>query len=83
MLEFIILMAVLNLLMKWKVGTKELITYVPQQEAAQEKPGKAYVLGNSAEYEFKSLDDAMEFREMRLSGWSGNAIDFYKWKEEA
>ena len=77
MLEFIILMAVLNLLMKWKVGTKEIITYTPQ-----EKPGKAYVLGNTAEYEFKSLDDAMEFREMRLSGWKGNAIDFYKWKEE-
>ena len=83
MLEFIILMVVLNLLMKWKVGTKELITYAPQQEAPQEKPGKAYVLGNSAEYEFKTLDDAMEFREMRLSGWKGNAIDFYKWKEEA
>lgn len=80
MLEFIILMVVIHLLMKWKVGTKELITY--KLNEPEEKPGKAYVLGNSAEWEFKSLDDAMEFREMRLSGWKGNAIDFYKWKEE-
>ena len=82
MLEFIILMVVLNLLMKWKVGTKELITYVPQEAPQEKKPGNAYALGNTAAYEFKSLDDAMEFREMRLSGWRGNAIDFYKWKEE-
>lgn len=77
MLEFILLMIVLNILMKIKVGEKVEIV-------EPEEPGKAsaYVCGNSMEWEFKSLDDAMEFREMRLSGWKGNAMDFYKWKEE-
>lgn len=77
MLEFIILMVILDLLMKWKVGEKVAV------EAPQEKQKpKAYVCGNTAEWEFESLDDAMEYREMRLSGWKGNAIDFYKLKEE-
>lgn len=79
MLEFIILIVVLNLLMKWKVGTKELITYTTKEEPV---PSKAYVLGNQAEWEFDNLDDAMEYREMRLSGWKGNAVDFYKLKGE-
>ncbi len=77
MLEFIILMVVLDLLMKWRVGEKVAV------EAPKEKPiPKAYVMGNTAEWEFKSLDDAMEFREWRLAGNKGNAIDFYKEREE-
>lgn len=76
MLEFIILMVILDLLMKWQVGEKV-------QIETQDKPKpKAYVCGNTAEWDFKSLDDAMEFRELRLSGWRGNALDFYKMKEE-
>lgn len=75
MLEFIILMVVLDILLKIKVGT------VAEEEPPKPKP-KAYVCGNTAEWDFKTLDDAMEFREMRKSGWKGNAIDFYKWKEE-
>lgn len=76
MLEFIILMVVLDILVKIKVGTVE--TEPPKPK---ENP-KAYVCGNSAEWDFKTLDDAMEYREMRLTGWKGNAIDYYKWKEE-
>ena len=76
MLEFIILMVVLDILVKIKVGTVE--TEPPKPK---EKP-KAYVCGNTAEWDFKTLDDAMEYREMRLTGWKGNAIDYYKWKEE-
>lgn len=75
MLEFIILMVVLDILLKIKVGT------TVETEPQKPKP-KAYVCGNQAEWDFKTLDDAMEFREMRKSGWKGNAIDFYKWKEE-
>lgn len=78
MLEFIILMVILDLLMKWQVGEKVVVG------EPKEKPiPKAYVMGNQAEWEFKSLDDAMEFREWRLAGNKGNAIDFYKEKEEA
>lgn len=77
MLEFIILMVILDLLMKWQVGEKVAV------KEPQEKPiPKAYVCGNTAEWDFKSLDDAMEFREMRLSGWKGNALDYYREKEE-
>ena len=39
-------------------------------------------MGNTAEWEFESLDDAMEFREWRLAGNKGNAIDFYKERED-
>lgn len=75
MLEFIILMVVLDILLKIKVGA------TVEAEPQKPKP-KAYVCGNTAEWDFKTLDDAMEFRDMRKSGWKGNAIDFYKWKEE-
>lgn len=76
MLEFIILMVVLDILLKIKVGS-----VVKAEEPPKPKP-QAYVNNNTAAWDFKSLDDAMEYREMRLSGWKGNAIDFYKWKEE-
>lgn len=77
MLEFIILMVILDFLMKWTVGKEE------PEPSPQEKPKpKGYVCGNTAAWDFKTLDDAMEYRELRLSGWKGNAIDFYKWKEE-
>lgn len=76
MLEFIIIMVILDILMKIKVGQKVEIV-----EPKPADPGKAYVMGNQAEWEFKSLDDAMEYREMRVSGWKGNAKDYYEWKE--
>ena len=78
MLEFIVLMVILDLFVRWQVSEE------PAQEPPKKEPPKpkAYVCDNSAEWDFKTLDDAMEFREMRLSGWKGNAIDFYKWKEE-
>lgn len=77
MLEFIILMVILDLLMKWQVGEK-----VAVEEPQKKQKPKAYVCNNTAEWDFKSLDDAMEFRELRLTGWKGNALDYYKWKEE-
>lgn len=32
--------------------------------------------------DFKSLDDAMEYAELRKTGWHGSVSEFYKWKEE-
>lgn len=73
MLEFIILMVILDLLMKWRVNEEVVV------EEPKEKPiPKAYVMGNKAEWEFETLDDAMEFREWRMAGNRGNAIDFYR-----
>ena len=70
-------MVILDLLMKWQFGEKVTV------EEPKEKPiPKAYVMGNTAEWEFESLDDAMEFREWRLAGNKGNAIDFYKERED-
>lgn len=34
------------------------------------------------EREFDSLDDAMEYAELRKTGWRGGIDDYYKWKEE-
>ena len=77
MLEFIILMVILDLLMKWQFGEK-----VSVEEPQEKQKPKAYVMGNTAEWEFESLDDAMEYREWRLAGNRGNALDFYKEREE-
>ena len=78
MIEFIILMIVLDILMKIAVGKED----PPPQQANKYDNGTAdaYIYNNS--WEFKSLDDCMEFRELRLTGWKGNAKDFYEWKEE-
>lgn len=32
--------------------------------------------------DFASFDDAMEYADLRKTGWSGDIDDFYKWKEE-
>lgn len=81
MIEFILLMIVLEVLTKIVVGEKECWTEVDAGVDATDNGTKeAFVLNNA--WEFKSLDDCMEFRELRRSGWRGNAIDFYKWKEE-
>ena len=50
MLEFIILMVVLDILLKIKAGT------TVETEPQKPKP-KAYVCGNTAEWDFKTLDD--------------------------
>lgn len=77
MLEFMILMCVLFLLSKIPVGKAE-----PNEEYNPYRNGvaDAYIKNNS--WEFKSLDDAMEFRELRTTGWRGNAEDFYRLKGE-
>lgn len=84
MLEFVILMIVLDLIMKF---TMKLHEGDVVEEPKEVKPHKdcykaAYVCGNEAEWDFESLDDAMEFREWRLAGNKGNAIDFYEYKKD-
>lgn len=77
MLEFVILILVLSMLAKIPVGEP----VKPEKRNNYDNgTADAYVLNNN--WEFKSLDDCMEFRELRKSGWRGNAADFYKWKEE-
>ena len=77
MLEFMILILVLSWLSKIPVGEAE-----PQEtfNPYKNNSADAYIKNNS--WEFKSVDDCMEFRELRQTGWRGNAEDFYKWKEE-
>ena len=84
MLEFVILMIVLDLIMKLTAKLHEAgeETKKAQAPAMHEDCYKeAYVCNNSMAWEFKSLDDAMEFREWRLAGNKGDAIDFYRDKE--
>lgn len=68
MLEFLILIAVLTLLSKIPASVET----VERGSNHNDKP----------EWEFKSVDDCFEFRDLRQTGWRGNANDFYKWKEE-
>ena len=78
MLEFIIVMVILDILMKIKVEKPAV-----EDKPKEEKPTpKAYVCGNKAEWEFKSLDDAMAFRDWKLAGNKGNAMDYYRYMEE-
>lgn len=78
MLEFIILMVIIDLLCKIKFGEKveEKAEFNPYDNGKPEQE----TLKNA--WEFKSLDDCFEFRELRKSGWRGNAKDFYKLKEK-
>ena len=69
MLEFMILVLVLSLLSKIPVGKP----YTPEEYEFKDSNG---------DWDFKSVDDCMEFRELRKTGWKGNAKDFYRWKEE-
>ena len=81
MIEFILLMVVLDVLTKIVVGEKECwVEEKPKRNKYDNGTAEAYIYNNS--YGFKSLDDCMEYRELRLTGWKGNAQDFYKWKNE-
>ena len=77
MLEFMILMAVLFILSKIPVGEA-----TPNEEYNPYDNGTADIYIKNNSWEFESVDDAMEFRELRSTGWRGNAADFYEWKEE-
>lgn len=63
MLEFIIIMVIITILSKIKVGEKVMYT--------------------ETRTEFETLDDYMEYLELKRTGWRGNIDDFYKWKTES
>ena len=77
MLEFMMLMLVLYILSKIPVGKAE-----PDERYNPYNNGTAEVYIKNNSWEFKSLEDAMDFRELRQTGWRGNAEDYYKWREE-
>lgn len=77
MLEFMILMAILMILSKIPVGEA-----TPDEEYNPYDNGTADVYIKHDSWKFKSVEDCMEFRELRATGWRGNADDFYRWKEE-
>lgn len=78
MLEFIIIMAIIHMLSKIQVG----------ERIVEEKPFNPYDNGKpeqeslSKAWDFKNVDDVMDFRELRRGGWRGNAEDFYKLREK-
>lgn len=77
MLEFMILMAVLAILSRIPARVE-----APKDNYNPYDNGTADIYIKNNSWEFESVDDAMEFRELRSTGWRGNAADFYRWKEE-
>lgn len=69
MIAFAILVIITSLMMRPIGGSN--IKYV-ESEQIKDNPA----------WDFDSLDDCMEYAELRKTGWKGNAQDFYKWKEE-
>ena len=46
------------------------------------KVGEQVIIKERGAYDFDSVDDAMEFRELKAAGFKGDARDFYKYKME-
>lgn len=76
MFEFGLLLVFILLMQKIIIGKAHIQKSDPYDNGTKEK----FVLDRR--WEFKSLDDCMEFRELRQSGWKGDAEDFYRWKED-
>ena len=74
MLWYALLITFLMVLQKIPVGKAKVYKFDPYDNGTREK----FVLDHR--YEFLSLDDCMEYRELRQSGWKGDAEDFYRWK---
>ena len=80
MLEFAILIIVLSLLSKIPAGYEYEETPAKKRNDYDNGTADIYAMKNS--WDFKSVEDCMEFRELRATGWRGNAEDFYRWKQE-
>ena len=80
MLEFLIIVAILHLLSKIsleeRAEDKQPATFNPYDNGKPEQEAL------SKAWDFDNIDDVMEFRELRRSGWRGNAEDFYKLREK-
>lgn len=77
-MEFLIVLVIICLLSKIKVG----------ERIIEDEPFNPYDNGTAESYiyhncwEFESVDDCFEFRELRQSGWRGGVKEFYEWKNE-
>ena len=69
MFEFVILMVILSILDKIVVGH-----YTEPEPQHTERVDRRW--------DFKTVEDCMEYRELRATGWRGDALDFYKWRDE-
>ena len=78
MILFLGIVVILGILSRIPVGEPyvEFSDFDPYNNGTKEK----FVLDHA--WEFESVEDCMEFRELRQTGWKGNALDFYRWKEE-
>lgn len=76
MLEFGLLFLFVYIMSNIQIGKAK----IQKTESADDEVKKKFIENKS--WEFKNLDDCMEFRELRQTGWKGNAEDFYRWKEE-
>lgn len=80
MLEFLIIIAIIQILSKITVGERVIDEPAPPFNPYDN--GKPEQEAMSKAWEFDNIDDVMEFRELRRSGWRGNAEDFYKLREK-
>lgn len=71
MLAFALLLTFLLIMQKIPVGKAQVYKIDPYDNGTKE----AFKLNHG--YEFLSLDDCMEYRELRQSGWKGDVKDFY------
>lgn len=78
MLEFLIIMVIIHILSKIQVGER-IIEEEPFNPYDNGKPEQESL---SKAWNFENVDDVMDFRELRRSGWRGNAEDFYKLRKE-
>ena len=69
-----ILVIFLLITMKIPVGKAHVEVRDMYDNGTKEK----YILDNG--WKFASLDDCMEYRELRKTGWKGDIVDFYEWK---
>ena len=76
MLEFGLLFLFVYIMSNIQIGKAK----IQKTESADSEVKEKFIANKS--WEFKTLDDCMEFRELRQTGWKGNAEDFYRWKEE-
>lgn len=74
MLEGILLLIFLMLMMKIPVGKAKVVKQDLRDNGTKEK----YMLDNG--WKFVTLEDCMEYRELRSTGWEGDVQDFYEWK---
>lgn len=80
MLEFLIIIAIIQILSKITVG--ERVIDEPAPPFNPHDNGKPEQEAMSKAWDFDNIDDVMDFRELRRSGWRGNAEDFYRLKQE-